>query len=336
MASSVRLYFSNKIKIIMIVSKNLKWSHIFHYTWQRMAYFIILSIAVYVLHVKFGVKRLSIPFNAVATLSTALAIYLGFKNNNAYDRWWEARKIWGLIVNYSRAWGREALTMVLPASADEAAAVKEFQQRIVYRHIAFVHALRVFIRHKHTYNVGKTKEIIQGSNEYKDIAGFISAAEYEAFISKKNPPNYLIKQQGEDLKYAYEKGWISDYRYVQMSTTLTEFNNHQGMSERIKNTPLPRPYSFFSRVFVFIHGTLVPFAFIEDLGVLNIPLAVLINFVFMALDFVGERTEDPFENRMEDTPLTSISLTIEENLKEMLDEVDALPHKPKPVEGVVL
>ncbi|GLB50171.1 bestrophin family protein [Neptunitalea lumnitzerae] len=320
----------------MIVTKNLKWSHIFHYTWQRMAYFLILSIIVYILHVKFGFKRLSIPFNAVATLSTALAIYLGFKNNNAYDRWWEARKIWGLIVNYSRAWAREVITFILPSADNQIEEVKDIQQRLLYRHIAFVHALRVFIRVKHAYNENATKEIIDEPNRYEDIKDFISAEEYKEFLTKKNPPNFLIKKQSEDLKLAFKKGYISDYRYVKLSDTLTQFNNHQGMSERIKNTPLPRPYSFFSRVFVFIHGTLLPFAFIEDLGVLNIPLSVLINFVFLALDFIGERTEDPFENRLEDTPLTSISVTIEENIKEMIGDYDNFPRKPKPKEGVII
>lgn len=320
----------------MITRRHLRLDTAIRYSWRNILYSAICSTLAYITHLILGFSQISMPIGIVAILGTALAIILGFRNSSAYDRWWEARKIWGLIVNYSRAWGREVLTMVLPVSADETLAVKEFQQRMVYRHIAFVHALRVFIRHKHAYNIDKTKEIIQGSNEYKDVADFISAEEYAAFISKKNPPNYLIKKQGDDLKYAYQQGWISDYRYVQMSDTLTQFNNHQGMSERIKNTPLPRPYSFFSRVFVVIHGTLVPFAFIEDLGVLNIPLSLLINFVFLALDFVGERTEDPFENRMEDTPLTSISLTIEENLKEMLGEVEKFPKKPKPTEGVVL
>lgn len=321
----------------MIVARKLKWSHIFYYTWRRMGYFFILSLLVYILHVQYGFTALTIPFNAVATLSTALAIYLGFKNNNAYDRWWEARKIWGLIVNYSRAWAREVLTLIISPSTEVTPDVLTLQKRMLNRHMAFVHALRVFLRKRHAYNDTGVKEIIERPNQYEDIKDFVSYSEYQEFIGKKNPPNFLIQKQAEDLKYAYEKGWISDYRYVKMSETLTEFNNHQGMSERIKNTPLPRPYSFFSRVFVTIHGTLVPFAFIEELGWLNIPLSIVINFVFLALDYVGERTEDPFENRMDDTPLTAISLTIEENIKEMYGEDPAnFPKKQETIDGVVL
>lgn len=318
----------------MIVSRNLNWKHILFYTWKSMLYFLVLSLTVYILHVQFNFEKLSLPFNAVATLSTALAIYLGFKNNSAYDRWWEARKIWGLLVNYSRAWGREVLNLTIATTAESNAELKAWQKRVIYRHIAFVHALRVFLRIRKPYNKLRS-EILEEHNNYKDVQDFLSVEEFENFKTKNNPPNYLLQLQSEDLKLAFKKGWLSDFRFVRMDETLTEFNNHQGMSERIKNTPLPRPYSFFSRVFVFIHGTLLPFAFIEELGWWNIPLSLTINFVFLALDLIGERTEDPFENRMEDTPLTDISVTIETNLKEMMG-IKKLPVKKKQIEGAVL
>ncbi len=319
----------------MIVSRKLNWKHIFYYTRFKLLYFVLLSVGVYVLHAKFNLSSLSIPFNGVATLSTALAIYLGFKNNNAYDRWWEARKIWGLLVNFSRVWGREVITMINPKHPEDYLKTIELQKRLLYRHIAFVHALRVFLRQRKEYNENNVREIIEVSNGYADIKKFISEEEYAEFLTKRNPPNFLMKLQGDDIKMAAENGWLTDYRFVKLSETLGEFQNHQGMSERIKNTPLPRPYSFFSRVFVTIHGTLIPFAFIEDLGWVNIPLSILINFVFLALDYVGERTEDPFENRMDDVSLTSISLTIEENIKEMYGDED-LPIKPKANLGVIM
>lgn len=299
-----------------------------------MLYFLLLSVLIYTLHVEFDMVWLSIPFNSVATLSAALAIYLGFKNNNAYDRWWEARKIWGLLVNYSRAWARQVLTLPVLSEEMDTRELYTWQKKVIYRHIAFVHALRVFLRKKHDYNHNGVVELIEESNQFEDIRDFLPVDEFEAVKSKRNPPNYILLLQGQDLREAYKKGWISDYRFTQIESTLTEFNNHQGRSERIKNTPLPRPYSFFSRVFVYLHGTLVPLAFIEDLGWLNIPLSMIINFVFLALDQVGERTEDPFENRMEDTPLTNISVTIEENLKEMLG-IKKLPQKPMPLKGIV-
>jgi putative membrane protein len=298
-----------------------------------MLYFVALSVAVYLGHIVFDMHSLTLPFNAVATLSTALAIYLGFKNNNAYDRWWEARRIWGLLVNYSRAFGRQVIT--LAHSADAGAELRVWQRRVLYRHIAFVHALRVLLRRKNPFTGDDTEEPIEDANTYNDLHAFLSQEEFELVTTKRNPPNYINKLQGDDLQIAHQRGWLSDFRLLQIDQTLVEFNNQQGGSERIKNTPLPRPYSFYSRLFVLVHGTLVPFAFIDDLGWANIPLSLVINFVFFALDQVGEKFEDPFENRMFDIPLTTLSITIEENLKELLGE-EVLPHKPRPIEGVVL
>ncbi|WP_439651044.1 bestrophin family protein [Pontibacter qinzhouensis] len=301
-----------------------------------MLYYIILSIVVYLLHDYFEVMHLHLPFDTISALSTALAIFLGFKNNNAYDRWWEARKIWGLLVNYSRAWTRQVVTMIIatdPTDPEEAKAVKEFQKQMIYRHMGFVHALRVFLRRRHDYNETKIREIYEEENDYADARSFLAPKEFQLFCHKNNPPNYLLELQGEDLKRAYEKGWLSDFRFMKLEESLVEFNNIQGKSERIKNTPFPRQYSFFSRVFVFIHASLLPFVFIEELGWVSMPISVIISFVFLCLDLVGERSEDPFENRLEDVPLTDISLTIETNVKEQWGNKD-FPEK-KRVEGVV-
>jgi putative membrane protein len=320
----------------MLVSRNLRLSYVMVYTWKPMLYFTSLSLVSYVSHASHALPVLTIPFNAVATLSTALGIYLGFKNNNAYDRWWEARKIWGALVNQSRAWARQALTLALTEDVSALPELRTWQRRVIYRHIAFVHAMRVVLRCKHHYNTDDIDEPLRVANTFDDLESFLSPEELREATTQHNPPNHLNKLQGEDLKLAYKRGWLSDYRYVRMDETLSLFNDHQGMSERIKNTPLPRPYSYYSRVFVLIHGTLVPFAFIEDLGWANVPLSLTINFMFLALDQVGGKIEDPFENRMFDIPLTAISLTIEENLKEMLGETKELPAKPKVIKGVVM
>lgn len=289
-----------------------------------MLYYLVLAISVYVLHDLLNVWELHIPFTAISALSTALAIFLGFKTSNAYERWWEARQIWGLLVNYSRAWTRQVIIMLIPDSPHQAQEVKDMQYRMVYRHIAFVHALRVFLRKKHIYNEQGQEEIYEEPNEYSDTEAFLPPAEYQIFTHKQNPPNYLLELQGEDLRTAYDQGWLSDFRFMKLEETLVEFNNVQGRSERIKNTPFPRQFSFFSRVFVFIHASLLPFVFVEELRWASIPISVIISFVFLCLDLIGERSEDPFENRMEDVPLTALCLTIETNLKEQWGD----PHFP--------
>ncbi|WP_207534583.1 bestrophin family protein [Desertivirga arenae] len=319
----------------MLVYRQLKWSIIFHYTWPSLLYYFFLSLSVFLIHDYFELIRLHIPFNIIAALSTALAIFLGFKNNNAYDRWWEARQIWGLLVNYSRVWAREVMLLISSPDVAIQEEIKQLHKKLIYRHIGFVHGLRVFLRRQHHYNKSGLQEYYEGPNEYSDVKDFVSASEFEEFSHKNNPPNFLIEQQGVDLKKAMDKGWINEYFFVRLEETLIEFNNIQGRCERIKNTPLPRQYSSFSKVFVFIHASVLPFVFIEELGWLSIPFSVIISFVFRCLDLMGERAEDPFENRIEDVPLTALSIAIETNLKEQMGETDF----PKPKDyyaGIVL
>lgn len=319
----------------MIVRRNLKFSLLLHYMWKQLVYYVILSTLIFLLHDIYGVVYFAIPSYTIAALGTALAIFLGFKNTHAYERWWEARKIWGLMVNYSRAWTRQVTTMIIP-DMNNMGEVKKLQVSMVYRHLAFVHALRVFLRKKLAYNETSVTELYEDDNTYKDAKSFLNIDEYQEMISKENPPNFLLQKQGEDLKLAYQEGWLSDYRFVKMEETLVDFNDIQGMSERIKNTPLPRQYTYLSRVFVLIHCTLLPMVFISDLGWKTIPISLVVSFVFSALDLIGERTEDPFENRLEDTPMTSLSLTIETNLREQLRESRAnFPEKFKVEDGIV-
>jgi putative membrane protein len=319
----------------MLVSRNLKWKLILFYSWVDLFYYTLLAIIVFLIHDYYKILDLSIPFNTIAALSTALAIYLGFKNNNAYDRWWEARKIWGSLVNYSRVWEREVRILIRNNQPENEVAFKEFQKKMVFRHIGFVNALRVYLRTPNGFNI-KENELFEEENQYFEVKAYLDKEEYVKFYHKRNPPNYLIDQQGDDLKKAYENGWISEFHLVRLEETLIEINNIQGMCERIKNTPFIRQYSYFSKVFVFIHATLIPFAFVGDLHLAMIPISITISFVFLALDLIGGRTEDPFENRLEDISMSALCISIETDLKESLDDVN-LPIKAKPnADGVLM
>ncbi|TKC00656.1 bestrophin family protein [Pedobacter cryophilus] len=318
----------------MLVTRNLKWKLILFYTWRNLLYYILLAIAVFLLHDYYQIVNLSIPFSTITALSAAIAIFLGFKNNNAYDRWWEARKIWGTLVNYSRVWEREVRILITSSNPDDQKELTAFRRKLVFRHIGFVNALRVYLRKPNGF-MNKESELFEEENQYFEVKEYLDPKEYFTFYHKINPPNYLIDQQGDDLKSAYEKGWIAEFHLVRLEETLIEFNNIQGMCERIKNTPFIRQYSYFSRVFVFIHASLIPFAFVGDLHLAMIPISVAISFVFLALDLIGERTEDPFENRLEDVSMSALSTTIERDLKESLNE-SLIPGKIKPNDDGVL
>jgi len=317
----------------MFVTRRIPWKWTLYYAWPSMLYFLAVAIVVHELRVEVYQHDLEIPFEPVTILGTALAIFLGFKNNEAYGRWWEARIIWGLAVNYSRAWGRQVLTLVEgpPESREE---VRAFQRILVRRHIALVHAMRVYLRSTRSFPQERVEEPIQAPNDYDDCRPFLSREEYEAMVEADNPPDKILQFQGLALRDARRRGWIDEYVHVHLDRTLVEFNNIQGRSERIKKTPLPRPYSYFQRLIVHVHGTLLPLAIVAEVGWLMIPLSFSVSFVFLVLDWTGARTEDPFENRLEDTPLSNISRTIERNLQQQLGEVLSPPLEPK--NGVLL
>jgi len=318
----------------MFVRRDIPWSWTFYYAWPSFLYFAIVSSAVYVLRETTDAVDLEIPFEPVLIMGTALAIFLGFKNNEAYSRWWEARSIWGLGVNYSRAWARQVLTLFAaePSEQDELQAMR---RRLIRRHIAFIYALRVYLRTTESFPLEDTEQEPGGDgHDYDQCRKFISDEDFQAMRRSDNPPDSLLRIQGLELRAARDRNWLSDYLLVHLDQTLSELNHVQGRSERIKKTPLPRPYSYFTRIFVRIHGTLLPFAIGAAFGWMMIPLSMSVSFVFLSLDLIGSRTEDPFENRVDDVPLTSLARTIERNMEQALDE-GPLPPVMLPEQGVL-
>ncbi|SFI40616.1 bestrophin family protein [Planctomicrobium piriforme] len=319
----------------MFVRRNIPWSWTLYYAWPSLLYFLAVDLTVYWQRDRIQQLHLDLPFEPISMMATALAIFLGFKNNEAYGRWWEARKIWGLAVNYSRAWARQVLTLMDSPEAEHVE-LSEFQKQLIYRHIAFIHALRIFLRSTSSFPQEETAdEPVSARNDYRECRPFIDDDEFKQMKRSDNPPEVLMQMQGRGLQQARRRAWVSEYVLIQLDQTLVEFNNVQGRAERIKKTPLPRPYSYFQRVIVHVLGTLLPFGLVANMGWLMVPLSFVVSFVFLALDLIGSRTEDPFENRVDDTPLSAISRTIERNMREALGEKD-LPAPLEPERGVLL
>jgi len=135
---------------------------------------------------------------------------------------------------------------------------------------------------------------------------------------------------------------VDDFRHMEMMRVLEEFYNLQGKCERIKNTPFPRQYAFFSKIFTWIFILLLPFGLIgefakmgHDLIWLTIPFSVLISWIFITMEIVGDNSEDPFENFANDVPMSALTRTIEIDLREMLGETD-LPPKVQAVNDILM
>lgn len=320
----------------MLVRKRLRWQRIVKNSKGFLTYIVSWTTFLYVVHRfeeadTFGDSSLlgliHIPFPLVGILSTALAIFLAFRNNSAYDRWWEARKIWGGIVNISRTIGRQATSFTMLSSQPEEARTA-FAREIVYRHIAWINALRLQLRREDSWD---------------EIKPFVDSDEFEWLMQRKNVATQLVQKQGLRIAEARQQGLITESRYHEMlDESLTELYDLQGKCERIKNTPLPRQYDYFPRVFMFFFVTLLPSAMMTELMKVDtewlvIPLTTAVSFMFYVLMRVGEFNEDPFERRHSDTPMTALCRTIEIDMLEQLGEPsDTLPKKLEPVDGILM
>lgn len=255
---------------------------------------------------------IALPHIPLALFGSAIGIILAFRNNSSYTRWWEARTLWGSIVNNSRTWGRQVTTQIRwqkPADRDTVIAV---QQRLVHLQIAFVHALRQQLR---------------GLPPLDELNGALTEDDRLALASEKNIPLAIQIQQGHLLRESLERDWIDSLQWSALDRTLTDLSNAQGGSERIKNTPMPKQYDFFPQLFVQIYCLLLPLALVQNMGWFTPLGSTLVGFIFLALDKIGRDLEDPFDNTIYDIPLTAITRTIEINLRQTLGE----RHLPEPV-----
>ncbi|HMQ76660.1 MAG TPA: bestrophin family ion channel [Flavobacteriales bacterium] len=267
----------------------------------------------------------ALPFSIAATLGGALAIFIGFRNNSAYGRWWEARTLWGGIVNSTRVLARLIITFTDSHAHQphfDRARSEAFKREMVWKVIAWAHALRFHLR---------------GQSDWSVVAALMPAEERAAVDAAANKPNVVMQLIGQRIYRAMADGTLGGFDSFQMEGQLLALANHQGGCERIKNTPLLRQYHFFTRLFLQVFIVLLPFCLVADLdrmgiGWVVVPVALVISFVFAIIGKVGEVNEDPFEGRITDVPLNALCNTIERDLRELLGEAE-LPAKRQPVDG---
>jgi ion channel-forming bestrophin family protein len=290
--------------------------------WRSLVILFAFDMIVAVGYVYGGMKWLSLPHVPLSILGGAIGVILGFRNNTSYQRWWEGRILWGSIVNYSRTFARQVLTMIIvPGGRNEAEIdqARAIQRRLVLLQIAYVHSLR---RH------------LRGQPAWEELGPFYSAQAIEAFRSQRNVPVCIQQEMSTLLSECYEHGWIDSMRWSSIDQSLVALMNAQGGAERIKNTPMPRQYDFFPQLFVGAYCVLLPLGIVANLQLLTPIGSTLVGLVFLALDEIGRELENPFDNAEHDVPITSISKTIEINLKQLL-EVEEIPAPEKAVRGVL-
>ncbi|GAB2574751.1 bestrophin family protein [Spirosoma areae] len=335
----------------MHAGRNYTLTEFLFWTRQNLYWLLGINIVVTFFYEVVGLTWLGMPWVPIALLGTAAAFIAGFRNNATYARAWEARQIWGGIVNSSRSFGIMARDFIRsPAtSAGSSAAV---HQQLIYRHVAWLTALRFQLREPRkwentmkSYNAEYRQFYSipeQESNLTDELRKLLSTQETDYVLGKKNRATQLLALQSKQLRELADDGWVDTYRYIELELMLKELYEHQGKSERIKNFPYPRQFATINVLFIRLFVLLVPFGLLKEFDKLGdhtvwltIPFGVLVSWVFMSLEQVGESTENPFEGGANDTPITSMSRTIEIDLREMLDETD-IPPAIQPVRNILM
>ena len=306
----------------MILTKKIEPKRLYDYT-KKNGWFLFISslLALIAIHYIDATlfKPLSIPSGIIGT---ALAFLIGFRNNTAYDRWWEGRKIWGKLVNDSRHFGLKVISFLSNKWNEELTEeeIRSVQKRLVYRHIGFVWAVNKHLRKLEWEST---------------ISPFLSKEEVEYLKDEQHIPFGILKNQAIDIKALFEQNYFDDFKHISFDDIMENFNDALGKSERIKNTVFPMQYNWYMQYALWVFLLLLPFTLAGHLGVWFFPLSMLIGYVFILLEYLGRQIENPFENHPSDTPIDSLSRTIEINLRELLGEKD-LPPKIQPREGKFL
>jgi len=288
----------------MIINRRLPISFILKNTKISIVTILVILFTVWGLNlfVTFPIIPVSIP----AFLGTSIALVLGFKLSQSYDRWWEARKIWGAIVNDSRS----LVLQVKHFAADD-----KTLSEIALRQIAWC------------YSLGQS---LRKLSPHENLEDYISSEELEAIKKHKNLPLALLDFHSKDVKALFTAKKLDSYQYMQIYQTLVRLTESMGKAERIKNTVFPTTYKLFLHFFIFLFIVLLSISLIATGGVSEIPVLFFISLPFILLEMTATLLQDPFEDKPTDISVTALAKTIEINLKQLIGNTniqEAAPSK---------
>ncbi len=346
----------------MIITKSIPFNKVTRWI-RNMAGSIFIYVGIIAALYYFRILTVSVPVLPVTLIGTAVAFYLGFKNNNAYDRMWEARKIWGSIVNNSRSWAISVNGYVSDTFNDglEESKLFEIKKRLVHRHIGWLYQLRRQLlevqpwehvaQNTHEGRAGKRYQKIYGIGLYEEEAAevpldkYLDSAEYDQIHELANLATQVLSLQETDLKNLRKELVIDDFRHMELTELLIAFFADQGKCERIKKFPLPRQYAYIGRAFTYIFVILLPFSVMpsayEALAsssmalILSVLLTGLVSWVYLMMDSVSDYSENPFQGMANDIPMLSLSRTIEIDMLQILGILET-PEPIKAKNGLLL
>lgn len=284
----------------MIVKATPSLKQIVREVWRPLTILFVWDVFVTIAYFRPSFTAPELP---LTLFGSVLALFLGFRSNSAYQRWWEGRSLWGLMINASRSLARSVRNFM-----PDPAAVP-LKREIVRRQIAYVNALRCQLRR-------------QPMDE--EVVRFIDDPVEDLALARANVANGLLDGTGRRVADARANGWIDSIQQAQIEAVLVDIANAQGGMERIKNTPLPVHYRFFPTLFTHLFCILLPFGLVETLGLATPLGSTVAGLMFLAVLAIGDDLAEPFDNQVHDLPLSAMCRTIE------IDLLQAIGDEPRP------
>jgi putative membrane protein len=283
--------------------------------WKSLLVTAVISIVVTYTHGDLLHHKITLTTIPFTLMGLPLAIFLGFRNTAAYDRYWEGRKLWGELVLKSRSLARQCLSLIDYAEMPQAGGgLLDVRKRMIYRAIAYAHALRHQLR---------------DSDGSAELRGLLPEGEWPQLDKASNKPHFIMLQMGADLRQCIREGRIDSCLAVALDGTLSSLTAAGAACERIKNTPIPFSYTLLLHRTAYLYCFLLPFGLVDAIGYMTPFVVAIVAYTFFGLDALGDEIEEPFGMSANDLALDAICRTIEINLRESLgDESVPAPFVP--------
>ncbi|UYY77128.1 bestrophin family protein [Sphingomonas sp. R1] len=288
----------------MIVTTAPRARQILREVWRPLTALFVWDVLVTIVYFVLPFRAPSLP---LTLFGTVLALFLGFRSNSAYQRWWEGRGLWGLMINASRNLARAARNYLPEGEA------VDMKRTIVLRQIAYVNALRCQLRRQPVD---------------QEVLRFLSKGEADFALARTNIANGIVDGTGRRIEIARAKGWIDSIQQSSMERVLIDIANAQGGMERLKNTPLPVQYRLVPTLFTHIFCVLLPIGLVETLGIATPLGSTVAGLMFLAALAIGDDLVDPFANTVHDLPLCAMCRTIEIDLLQAIGDPAPDPATP--------
>lgn len=304
---------------MMVSNRGSTWNLL---RWQRdnVTFYALAATLVVLAELSLRLAGLEKPFRVegppVAVVGGAIGIFVSFRTNSAYQRWWEGRILWGRLINTSRHFSTQALNWIGPRD-------RALAEALVRRHIAYVHTLRCLLRTEDPFVDPR-------------VRAFLTEAELAELPGKSNTTHAILHVQHAAFTAHADAGDFDPRRLQQLDESVRHLLDIQGGCERIKKTPFPRGYGYVIEQLIRAYAFLLPFALYKDLGLLTIPMTVMICLAFALISEAGRVLEDPFTMFWNGLPLGAMSHTIENDLRSRMGETGMEPVPGPDANGILM